>query len=251
MQIISQIRNYIKKRFHLSPQQVNPELAYDLWASAYDNQPDNLMLVLDEALFPSLINEIVFKGKIMVDVGCGTGRHWQKMIDREPKKMIGYDVSEGMLAELKKKFAGAQSHKLKGIHLPELNDESCDIVISTLAIAHIQNVEEALTEWNRVLKPGGEILITDYHPEALLKGGNRSFKHNGKIIEVKNYIHTIEDVKKIARQLHWNMLRLIEKKIDSSMLPYYEKQNALEVYERFKGVPIIYGVHLKKMNADL
>ena len=46
----------------------------------------------------------------------------------------------------------------------QLKNESCDCIISTLTIAHIQNAEEAITEWNRVLKPGGQMIITDYHP---------------------------------------------------------------------------------------
>jgi hypothetical protein len=39
--------------------------------------------------------------------------------------------------------------------------------------------------------------------------------------------------------------RLLEKKIDDSVRPFYEQQQALPLFERFYGVNIIYGLHLK------
>ena len=26
-------------------------------------------------------------------MGCGTGRHWKKILENEPEKLIGFDVS--------------------------------------------------------------------------------------------------------------------------------------------------------------
>jgi hypothetical protein len=47
------------------------------------------------------------------------------------------------------------------------------------------------------------------------------------------------------------VIHFIEKSIDESARPFYEKQSALHVYESWKGTPIIYGIHLKKSNAAL
>ena len=102
-------------------------------------------------------------------------------------------MSEGMLKMLQQKFPQAETHHLINDELKELENESCDIIFSTLTIAHIENAEKALQEWNRILKPGGEIIITDYHPSALAKGGKRTFNHNDKTIAVKNYVHSIEN----------------------------------------------------------
>jgi ubiquinone/menaquinone biosynthesis C-methylase UbiE len=226
-------------------------VAYNTWAPDYDNQPGNLMLALDEEVFTGLLNGINVKNKIVADIGCGTGRHWKKLSDKSPKKIIGFDVSEGMLKMLKQKFPVAETYLLINDELKQLGNESCDIIISTLTIAHIKNVEAAVSEWNRVLKPGGCIIVTDYHPFVLAKGGKRTFTHNNKTIAVTNYVHTIENIKSIAEQLHLHTLRLIEKIIDDSAKPYYEKQNALDVFEKWKGSPIIYGMYLKKPDAAL
>lgn len=223
-----------------------PAEAYDLWAPGYDNQAGNLVLDLDEEIFSSFFGEIDCIGKLVVDVGCGTGRHWKPIFEKKPAKLIGYDVSIGMLNELKKKFPQAETHLLTDHYLPRLENSSCDIIISTLTIAHIENIEEALKEWDRVLKPGGDIIITDYHPEILAKGGKRTFQHGNKTMIVQNFIHPLEKLRMIARQLQWTELRFAERKIDDSMKSYYEKQNALVLFEKFKGVPVIYAIHFKK-----
>lgn len=235
---------YLNSLFERDAQQ-----AYDIWASHYDEQPDNLMLALDEGVFSELISEISFRNKIIADVGCGTGRHWEKIYAKQPTRLIGYDVSDGMLRILKKKFPEAETHILKTNYLKGLENNSCDIIISTLAIAHIKNIEEAFAEWSRVLKTDGQFIITDYHPDTLSKGGNRTFTHNGKKIAIKNYVHPIEQVKKIMEKLYFKTETFIEKKIDETVKSYYEKQNALPVFERFKGTPIIYGIYLTRRNA--
>lgn len=222
--------------------ETEPEDAYNIWAQYYDSQQGNLMLDLDEELFSSLIKNVSTEGKVIADVGCGTGRHWAKLYDKKPLRLIGYDVSDGMLNILKEKFPNAETHKLVTNSLNELKDNTCDLLISTLALAHIKDMKDALIEWKRVLKPGGSILITDYHPEALAKGGNRTFMHNGKQVSVINYIHPLKELFAVAEQLHFEISHPTERKIDDSMKHYYEKQDAVHVFERFKGTPIIYGV---------
>jgi ubiquinone/menaquinone biosynthesis C-methylase UbiE len=234
------------KQLLLKPKEQDPAPAYDRWAAAYDNQPGNLMLDLDEEVFGELLNGSTVTGKTIADIGCGTGRHWKKIYDRRPARLIGYDVSAGMLAKLAGKFPAAETHLLSGNRLAELPDHSCDLVVSTLAIAHIPDPADALREWNRVLKPGGGIIITDYHPEALAKGGQRTFKYEGKTMAVKNYVHPVDRLRGMAKQLGWAEMRFSERVIDDSVKGYYERQNALRLFEEYKNIPIIYGIHLKK-----
>ncbi|HEV3225061.1 MAG TPA: hypothetical protein VGZ90_19440, partial [Puia sp.] len=64
-----------------------------------------------------------------------------------------------------------------------------------------------------------------------------------------NYIHPLEKVKKIFRKHGFQVIRQEERIVDEEVRPYYEAQNALPVYYRFQGIPIIYGLHLKKQGA--
>jgi len=218
------------------------EKAYDLWASNYDDQPDNLMMHLDNEVFTSALSAVIGTKEVIVDVGCGTGRHWPELFFRKPQKLVGFDSSNGMLDMLRKKFPDAETHLVRDSSLA-LPSASVDLLVSTLTIAHIENIEEALTEWLRVLKPGGHMIITDYHPTALAKGGLRTFKSKGKLISIKNYVH---DIDKLSTTYAVKLVSRIERVIDEDVRSFYEKQNALHIYNEFYGTPIIFGLLLKK-----
>jgi ubiquinone/menaquinone biosynthesis C-methylase UbiE len=239
--MLEKLKHYLQGK---RPDDLLPADAYNLWSQDYDDQPDNLMLALDEEMFTRLIKPVPLKDKNIIDVGCGTGRHWNKILEQQPKSLTGYDVSEGMLDMLKIKYPQAVTYKLNGNHLTMSENGHSDVVISTLTIAHIENLEEAFYEWQRVLTYNGEVIITDFHPEMLASGGRRTFFHNGQTYSVKNYIHSIEKILRIAGQLDWELVNLEERKIDDSMKSYYEKKNAVPVFEKFKGMPVIFGMHL-------
>ena len=42
------------------------------------------------------------------------------------------------------------------------------------------------------------------------------------------------------------VIKKVEKYIDENVRLFYEKQDALHVYEKYYGYPVIYGLHLKK-----
>jgi ubiquinone/menaquinone biosynthesis C-methylase UbiE len=244
------IINAIKQLFQLARQpESEPAEAYDIWAESYDNQPNNLMLALDLALCQELLAPLSLRNKIIVDIGCGTGRHWPALFSRSPARLAGFDVSGGMLDRLQKKYPRAETHLVSGVTLTGLGDDSCDLILSTLTVAHLPDLTAALIEWHRVLRPGGDMLITDYHPAALAKGGQRTFREGDRLIAVRNQIYPIPELLAVAHRLGLTEVTLIERKVDESMRPWYEQQNALPVFRRFLGVPIIYGLHLKKPDA--
>lgn len=228
---------------------VDPATAYDLWAQSYDCQPDNLMLALDEAICTDLFTCVAPRNKVVADIGCGTGRHWAKILSYRPARLVGYDVSPGMLDILGKKYPQAETHLLEGGLLSGLPAASVDLLLSTLTIAHIPQLAAALREWVRVLKPGGDLIITDYHPVALARGGRRTFRAGDTVIAIRNHIYPIKKVRAIAGRLGLREISVVEKKVDETMRPYYERQQALATYQRFQGVPIIYGIHLKKSDV--
>ncbi|MEO8764209.1 MAG: methyltransferase domain-containing protein [Ginsengibacter sp.] len=248
--MLKKLKQYLPKRL-FNTKETEPGRAYDLWAHNYDSQPNNLMLALDEAVFYKLLANLAIKNKVIADIGCGTGRHWAKLLVNDPKKIIGFDVSAEMLKILNQKFPKAETHRLQTNKLTGLENETVDCIISTLTIAHIQDAKEAITEWGRVLKPGGQMVITDYHPLALEKGGKRTFIYNNQLVAVRNYIHPLDKLRDIFGQLGLQVMESIERCVDESSKPYYEKQDALAVFEVWKGVPIIYGLYLKKYDAAL
>lgn len=243
------VLNYIRKRLFNRPViEKSSSEAYDLWSEDYDVQPGNLMLDLDEMLFTALLSETDIKDKDVADIGCGTGRHWPRIFQKHPFSLTGFDVSEGMLNKLEEKFPDANTHQITDDLFLTVKDASFDTIISTLTVAHIENIEDALNTWSRMLKPEGEIIITDFHPKLLAFGGKRTFKHNNVQLSVRNFVHSISTIKDILKDNGFSVIAEEEMQIDETVRHYYEQQNALPVYEQFKGFPVIYGIHLKRRN---
>jgi ubiquinone/menaquinone biosynthesis C-methylase UbiE len=242
------IRNFLQKaRFNVFEKDAVE--AYDMWSFSYDNQPGNLMLDLDEVIFGELIENIDVQNKKIADIGCGTGRHWKKIYEYKPALVMGFDVSAGMLNQLIQKFPSAVTQLTTDNFFKTVTDSYVDCLVTTLTIAHIKNIEEAIASWSRILKNDGDLIITDFHPSMLAKGGKRSFSHGGINLSVMNYVHPLDKVIRIFSQYDLTVVKQVEKSVNEEVKPYYEAQNALPVYERFKGMPIIYGLHLKKQSA--
>ena len=220
--------------------------AYDIWAENYDAQPGNLMMDLDELLFIKMLATIDVSNKQVADIGCGTGRHWARIFKNSPACLTGFDVSPGMLAKLRGKFPAAQIYTVTDNHFAAIKNATYDVIVSTLTVAHIENLEGALNAWCRILKLKGDIIITDFHPDALAFGGKRTFKHNNTQIAVRNFVHPTATIKETLFKNGFTLISESEKKIDETVRHYYEQKNATLVYGKFKGFPIIYAMHFRR-----
>ena len=102
-------------------------------AAAYDTQAQfqhiQTRRVFDavQMLFPATAR--------LLDIGCGTGRHWPKLYQMEVGELTGYDVSEGMLHRLHIKFPDAKLVKIiSDDFLADVPDAAYDTIISTLTL---------------------------------------------------------------------------------------------------------------------
>jgi ubiquinone/menaquinone biosynthesis C-methylase UbiE len=247
MKLRKQLKNILRTTFNYHPGKTySAGEAYKVWAQTYDDENDNLMLHYDKIILTELISQIKLKGKVILDYGCGTGRNWNDLLINNPAKLIGCDLSPEMLDKLKSKIRNAETYLMNNEKLYFLNKNDCDVIVSTLVIAHIKNIEELFTEWNRVMKVSGDIVITDFHPDILERGGSRTFKHGNESVTIENYFHSIPEIEKLLSSFGFKIVGRIEKIIDESVKHFYERHNALHVYERFKGLPFIYGIHMSR-----
>jgi ubiquinone/menaquinone biosynthesis C-methylase UbiE len=247
MTMIATLKNYIKQTF--LPSQIkekNPVEAYDIWAKNYDAQPGNLMLDVDETTLNKLLKNVNLAGKKIADIGCGTGRHWEKILAKNPADLVGFDVSEGMLTQLKEKFPQANVKRITDDLFSDIPKKTFDMIISTLTLAHIKDIIPALNAWTRILKDKSDIILTDFHPKTLGSGGKRTFMSESGLISVQNFVHYIEPIRLILAQHGFALFAQEEIYIDETFKHYYENKNALKVYETYKGFPILYGLHFKR-----
>ena len=84
-----------------------------------------------------------------------------------PQKIIGIDISEGMLAigrEKIKKIGLQNNIELKSGDSEAINfeDNTFDAVTVSFGVRNFQNLEKGLSEIKRVLKPGGKLVILEF-----------------------------------------------------------------------------------------
>ena len=108
-------------------------------------------------------HELNQKG-IMLDVGCGEGRHiFGIMQDYPLMKCIGLDMDKESLEKAEEGYeyfksiseAGAQFLKGSAYSLP-FPDESIDLIVCSEVLEHLHEYNDAVKEIHRVLKPGGK-----------------------------------------------------------------------------------------------
>lgn len=224
----------------------NSKNAYKKWAGFYDQEQDNLMLLYDSIILNSLLSKINLSEKQVLDYGCGTGRNWKVLSDNKTKKITGCDISSEMLEKLIDKYPAADVHLINNYKLDFIHNNSVDLIISTLVLAHIKHLEIIFTEWDRVTKENGDIIITDFHPALLEKGGERTFSYKNETIRIKNYVHNIPEIESLLKKYGFKVIQKIERNIDEEVKKFYEKKNAIRVYENFYNTPFIYGLHLRR-----
>lgn len=102
-------------------------------------------------------------GDRVLDLGCGTGTLAQMCIE-QGAQVTGIDANSGMLAVAERNSPSANFLNISLSNMDEhLEDESFDIILSTLAFSELTRVERlhALKEIKRTLKKEGKVLIGD------------------------------------------------------------------------------------------
>lgn len=244
--LIRRLQALWQRLAHRSKVIYEPAQAYDQLASIYDQDEGNLMTVLDQSITVGFLKQIDVAGKTLLDVGCGTGRHWPLFYSLKPETICGYDVSAGMLAQLLQKFPEAAVYESQGHKLSHTADKSVEILTANLVIAYMPSLSEVFSEWDRVLKPGGKLLFTSNHPIGMKKGGTINFVVNSTSILIKHSLHSFDDIYEQANLLDWKLIAFEERKVDEKLKPFYEAKNALHLYEQSFMKPIIYGMLFEK-----
>lgn len=136
---------------------------YDEFAKIYEKERhDGYHALLDE-LEVELVKKYATSQMSLLEVGCGTGLILKKLASCV-KEAKGVDLSKGMLELAKQK--GLDVTQGSATQLP-FADESFDLVCSFKVLAHVEKIEQALFEMNRVLKPGGILIAEFYNPWSL------------------------------------------------------------------------------------
>lgn len=105
--------------------------------------------------------------KLILDVATGTGDFAIETLNLNPDKVIGIDISEGMLEVGRKKMKERKlDHKIELLlgdseNLP-FEENKFDALVVGFGVRNFENLEKGLSEMLRVVKPGGKIIILEF-----------------------------------------------------------------------------------------
>ncbi len=101
-------------------------------------------------------------GQRLLDVAVGTGlvAAESARVLRDPATVTGIDLSEGMLAEARRRLGGSRLVQARAEALP-VADGSVDFVSMGYALRHVSDLGVAFAEYRRVLRPGGRVLLLE------------------------------------------------------------------------------------------
>jgi len=101
------------------------------------------------------------KGKHVLDLACGEG-YGSALLARHAASVTGVDVSQQAIEHAKRAYAQLRNATFAAGSATKIPaaDASFDVAISFETLEHIHEQEEFLAELDRVLKPGGVLLIS-------------------------------------------------------------------------------------------
>jgi malonyl-CoA O-methyltransferase len=168
-------------------EKLDPQAAYALWADSYPPRPHNALMALEQQTVLSLLPNL--HGLTVVDVGCGSGRYLRELHERDASP-IGLDLSAAML--VKARAVTARIARANLCALP-IDSTSVDVIVCGLALGDVPNLEIALLEMARVLRPGGCVVYSVVHPVGARAGWSRTFETDGRRIGIDGYWHTVAE----------------------------------------------------------
>lgn len=105
--------------------------------------------------------------KLILDVATGTGDFAIQALKLNPEKIIGIDISEGMLDVGRKKMIDCGYDKIIELrsgdseNLP-FEDNKFDAIIVAFGVRNFEDLKKGLAEMLRVLKPGGRVVVLEF-----------------------------------------------------------------------------------------
>jgi ubiquinone/menaquinone biosynthesis C-methylase UbiE len=164
--------------------ELDVDAGYTAWSAVYDAM-SNALIRAEEPLVHTAAADLP-RGRAL-DAACGTGRH-AAWLAADGHDTTGVDATEAMLEIARAKVPDADFQQGDFEALP-FDDGSFDFAICALALTHRPDPTAAICELARVVRPGGQVILTDAHPAFVLIQGQALFPAGRGLAFVRNYPH--------------------------------------------------------------
>jgi ubiquinone/menaquinone biosynthesis C-methylase UbiE len=186
----------------MKKKEINKDNSKTSWggvADWYDNYLEkNKDSYQEKVIAPNLHRLLdIKKGMKIVDLACGQGFFSRKFKDAGAV-VTGVDISGELIAQAKKRGGGIEYFVSPAHKLSFIKNSSVEKVVIVLALQNIKEFNEVLQEVNRILTPGGKLIMVLNHPTFRIpkrsgwafdpKSGVQYRRIDGYLSESKNSI---------------------------------------------------------------
>ena len=134
---------------------------FDSVADSYDKTNDLLSFGQARLWRGKVARAVSAKaGEQILDIAAGTGTSSMAFLS-EGVRVVAADFSKGMLEVGKKKYPKLEFVFADAMKLP-FKDQEFDVVTMSFGLRNVQDHKVALSEFLRVLKPGGRLVICEF-----------------------------------------------------------------------------------------
>lgn len=164
-------------------------------------------------VFVQIINDNISKSskKTALDFGCGTGGFCKQLYKLE-FDVTGIDVSHRMIASAKKNLS-KRIRLIVGDSTSLETRTKFDLITSIQVFQFIENIEQTISNLDKLLKNDGLLIFTVYNPKFILK--HKFFKlvykdkyilHIPKVLNMDVFIRDAKDYETILEKLGYKMI---------------------------------------------
>ena len=141
---------------------------FDNISERYDLLNHVLSLSIDKGWRKKVVRMVeAKKPKLILDVATGTADLAIALEKAHPEKITGIDISNGMLDVGRQKVAKKGLSKIISLEQADSEnlpfpDATFDAITVAFGVRNFENLKKGLKEMNRVLKPGGHLLVLEF-----------------------------------------------------------------------------------------
>jgi len=161
------VRNFFSEDSVISDEMIGEawDKVDDRWFSRYGEFGDvNRQHIIDPTIF-KILGQV--KGKRILDAGCGNG-YLCRLLSKKGAEIVGVDVSKRSIEiaeEIEKKEPMNMPYQIGSIcDLRMFEDDTFDLIVSNIVLDDLQDIDKAIRELHRVLKPDGKLVFSILHP---------------------------------------------------------------------------------------
>ncbi len=141
--------------------------AYNEYAKKWSKiNKDKLNIAHDFLEKPAMVSKLPnLKNKTVLCLGCGSGEEVSQLKIFGAKKIVGIDISSGLIKIAKKNHPEVEFHVMDMENL-KFKRETFDFVYSSLVMHYVKDWTKTLKSIRNVLKKNGTFLFSTHHPST-------------------------------------------------------------------------------------